>query len=153
VAALVPPAIQTVIGDLISGIVSTQSVALLTLGAVFALFGATAGIGTLIKGLDRALKSPNNRPFWKGLLVAMAAAIILDTIMLAGFLVNAFGQWALDSLPADHQFTQILARILDVTSDPVMVFGLAGALWLAYFTLPTVRPHPAYAAAGALVAA
>ena len=42
-----------------------QSTSLLTLGAAGALYGAAGGVGTLIKGLNRAHEVTETRPFWK----------------------------------------------------------------------------------------
>ncbi len=150
VALLGPQEIQDLVRDWVYSVVYTQSPALLTLGAGLALFGATAGMSTLAKGLDRAHKSKTTRSWWKALLIAVLATLALDTVMLSGFLTYALGGWLMERLPASHEISAALRDGLDLSRGLATAVGLFVVLTLLYAVLPNGTVAFRYAAGAAL---
>ena len=152
IALLGPEAIQNLVRDWVHSVVYTRSPELLTLGAALSLFGATAGISTLTKGLDRAHKAPGGRPFWKSMLIALLATVALCTVMLAGFVTYALGAWILERVPPAYGVTSGLRDMIELSRGLVITAGLFIVLTLLYAALPTARVPLRHAAAGALFA-
>src|SRR5438093_2717442 len=83
--ALFPAEIQALLSDWVAGVLRTQSTSLLTLGAAGAFYGAAGGVGTLIKGLNRAHEVTETRAFWKTQALALLTTAALAILMVGGF--------------------------------------------------------------------
>ena len=152
IAVAVPPAIQDLVRDWVYTVVYTRSPALLSISAGFALFGATAGIGVLNKGLDRAHQVKVGRPFWMGFLYALLATLALSTVILVGFFTYTFGAWLVEEIPATSEQHDTLVQVWELLHGPGIVVGLFLVLTILYAVLPNTRVRLLHAAAGALFA-
>jgi len=149
IAMLGPNAVQDLVRDWVHSVVYTRSPGLLTISAGFALFGATAGLGVLAKGLDRAHQVKVPRPFWQGFLLALLA---LDTVIVAGFVTYTLGAWLVEQIPAAYGPSDAFHQVWGFLHGPGVILGLFLVLTILYAVLPNVRVSPVHAAAGALFA-
>jgi len=152
IAMLGPQAVQDLVRDWVHSVVYTRSPGLLTISAGFALFGATAGISVLAKGLDRAHQVKVGRPFWKGFLIALFATLALDTVMVAGFVTYSLGAWLVEQIPAPYGPNDAFLEIWGFLQGPGVMVGLFLVLTILYVVLPNARVGLAPAAAGSLFA-
>src|SRR5438094_2077787 len=93
ISQLAPPEVQRVVGDWITSVLRTQSPGLLTLGAAGSLWGAAGGVGTLTKGLNRAYRVAENRPFWRAQALALFTTVVLTLVMIGGAVLFIVGGW------------------------------------------------------------
>ena len=134
-----PEPVQEVLRDWGSQVLQTQSTGLLTFGAIGALIGATGGIGTLIKGLNRAYGVKETRPYWARYGMALLVTIVFTLVMLGGVAAFTIGElivrWAVDHLGVDPEiwFWWNLIR------GPGVAVGLAVVFMVIYGALPNRR--------------
>jgi membrane protein len=101
-ALFLPPDIQRVIEEWVRGVLSTQSTELMTVGAIVALWSAAGGVGSLIKGLNRAYDVAENRPLWLHYAFAVITTVVIAISLLCGVALYTVGElilsWAVESL-------------------------------------------------------
>lgn len=151
-ALLAPPEVQQVLDDAVAGMVGTHSPALLSLGALGALWGAAGGLGTLNKGLNRAYEVAAGRPFWIQQPVALVATMALAVLMLGGVALYAFGEGLGQLMAAHLGLGDRFLALWTVLRGPGVAGGLALVLLLLYALLPNTRVGLRQAAPGALFA-
>jgi membrane protein len=138
-APLVPPEVQRVINEWVAGVVNTHSPGLLTFGAVGALWSASGGAGTLIKGLNRSYGVREDRPLPQTLLLAVLVTLVLALVMLSGVLLYTFGErfgsWLTVVLGGGEWFHSMW----NLTRGPGVTVVLALLLLAVYALLPNVR--------------
>jgi membrane protein len=152
IAILGPQAIQDLVSDWVHGVVYTQSPALLTFGAALSLFGASAGIGTLMKGLHRAHGVRDTRPLWKGQLVSLLATLTLHSVMVVGFVTYAVGGWLSQRMATGYVPDDAVETLWALAHGPGVTIGLFFVLTGFYALLPCINVPVRHAAAGALFA-
>jgi len=152
ISQLFPPEIQALLSDWISGVLRTQSTSLLTLGAAGALYGAAGGVGTLVKGLNRAYEVTETRAFWKVQALALLTTLALAVLMLGGVLLYAFGEWLGDFLAARFALGDLFRDVWAIVRGPGVAFGLFLALVGLYRLLPNTNIKVSHAVPGALFA-
>jgi membrane protein len=147
-----PPEIQGILAGWVSEVVNAQSTGLLTLGAIGALWGAMGGVGTLVKGLNRAYDVAEDRPFWQNLLLAAGTTLSLTVMIVVGAVLYSGGAQLGDRLETwlglDSHFSDVWAL-----GYPLVV-GLALTLLMVivYSLLPNTRIRPRQALPGAIFA-
>jgi membrane protein len=138
-ALLFPSEVQRVLEDWVRGVLSTQSPGLLTIGAAGALWGAAGGVGTLMKGLNRAYTTAESRPFWLSQVLALITTVVLALLMLGGVALFTAGgmvtSWAIENLGVDPG----MLLVLNLVRGPGVMLGLAIVLAVAYAMLPNRR--------------
>lgn len=152
IAILGPEAIQDLVREWVYSVVYTRSPALLTFGAALSLFGASAGIGTLMKGLHRAHGVADTRPLWKGQLVSLFATLALHSVMVVGFVTYAVGAWLSQKMAAGFVPDDAIATLWALLHGPGVTIGLFLVLTGFYGLLPCINVPLRHAAAGALFA-
>jgi membrane protein len=147
-----PPDVQAVLAEWVQSVLATQSTGLLTVGAATALWAAAGGVGTLIKGLNRAYHVRENRPFWISHLLALITTISLAVLMLGGVFLYTIGgtlaTWAVEKLGADEH----IWFWLNLLRGPGVMLGLGLVLSVMYAMLPNRRLRIRQTLAGALFA-
>ncbi len=152
IAILGPQAIQDLVRDWVHSVVYTQSPALLTFGAALSLFGASAGIGTLMKGLHRAHRVRDTRPLWQGQLVSLFATLVLHSVMVIGFVTYAVGGWLSQKMAAKFVPDDAVEALWALAHGPGVTLGLFLVLTGFYALLPCINVPLRQAAGGALFA-
>jgi membrane protein len=147
-----PAEINGILAGWVAEVVNAQSGGLLTLGALGALWGAMGGVGTLIKGLNRAYDVQENRPFWQSQLLTAATTLGMTLMTLIGAVIYSAGAGLGDRLERwlrlDPGFSDFWALVYPVG------FGLALVVLLValFALLPNVPVHPRHAVPGAIFA-
>lgn len=148
----VPPQIAELLQGYLTNLLTTQSATVLTLGALGALWGASGGVQSLIKGLNRVYGITKARPFWMRPLVALATTVGLPLFMVLALIIyifgGQFGRWLTGRLGAESFFVQAWAW----TSGPALVLTLFLIIASLYYFLPNVRQRLWSIAPGASIA-
>jgi membrane protein len=152
IGTLFPPEIQVLLSDWVAGVLHTQSTSLLTLGAAGALWGAAGGVGTLVKGLNRAYEVTETRPFWKTQALAMLTTVALTLLMMGGVLLYTVGEWLGDWLASRFGLGDVFRGVWAVLRGPGVAVGLCAALVGLYRLLPNVTIRVSHAIPGAIFA-
>lgn len=87
-----PGETQSLLYDLISEIMNKSSVALLSFGALGAIWSSSKGIMSIIKAVNRAFDLEESRPFWKLRGLAIIFTIALFFILVIAFSTLIFGE-------------------------------------------------------------
>lgn len=151
IGLLAPAEIQSVLNDWVEGVVRTRSTGLLTIGAAGALWGGAGGVGTLLKGLNRAYDVHETRPVWKVQVITLVTTAALAVFMLGGALLYTFGGWLGNWLEATLELGGGFLGLWGILKGPGVALGLGLALLVLYVALPNAPVHLHYAAVGAAV--
>jgi membrane protein len=75
----------------VRGLLGTRRGGLLSLGAVLALWTASAAFSALMTGLNRAYRVRDPRPWWHARLYAIGLTVALSFFMITAFVLTVFG--------------------------------------------------------------
>ncbi len=138
-ALMFPEPVQQVLESWVSGVLTTQSTPLLTLGVAGALWSAAGGVGTMIKGLNRAYGARETRPFWAVLGLTMITTIVLALLMIGGVIAYTVGElavsWAVEYLHVDPG----VWLWWNLIRGPGVTLGLGLVFTVVYAALPNRR--------------
>ena len=139
VTLLMPPEVQQVVDAWVKGVLGTRSPGLLTFGAAGALWGAAGGVGTLVKGLNRAYDVAEDRSWWKSHVIALSTTFLLALVMLGGLGLFAFGDWLIQIINEYYGLNAGLLGTISALQRPVIAVGLEIVLVLLYTWLPNTE--------------
>jgi membrane protein len=145
VAPYAPPAVLDIIRGYVDSLLSTRSETFLTIGLLGTWWGAAAGVGSLMKNLNRAYDVAEARPIWQAQLIALASVLTVPPLGLALFILAVGSQALIDWLGRTPVPGPGLATLLALIRLPVLALVLLLALAALYTWLPNVR-HPYYRA-------
>jgi membrane protein len=138
VAILAPLEIQELVRDWVHTVVYTQSPGLLTFGAIGSLVGATIGIATLVKGLNRAHRVVRDRPFWRAQVVFLLGVLAFAGVMIAGVTIYTIGDWTVRRLAVAGAVDSGFVDVWKLVHGPGVAVGLFLVLLVLYSLLPYV---------------
>lgn len=143
------PVVEAAALDLVSDRPGTYA----TIGLIATVWGASGGVGALIKGLNRAYDVAQPRATWRRQLIAIGATVALPAVGLALLVISVVGHgltgWLGDLLGIRGLMAASLAASQAVVG--AVVFFLA--MLFAYRLLPARRQRLGQVVPGALVAA
>lgn len=87
-----PSNIALVIRVIIEDILSTRNVTLLTIGALATIWSSSSGINAVRKGLYKAYRKSENRPFWQIIIVNLLSTISLALILFITIIFLVSGE-------------------------------------------------------------
>jgi len=148
-AAFLPNDVEGLVRDYVQHLQSSRSPGFFTVGLLGTLWGAAGGVGTLIKGMNRAYDVEQERPFWQRQLLALFVTVVLPPAALALLLVGLLGNTLLLWLGLSEQ----AAGLVSVARWPFLVAVLWLGLSLAYQVLPNRRHSYRWSLLGSAVGA
>lgn len=90
--AVLPGDTQKILYDIISEIMRKGNFALLSFGAIGALWSSSNGIMSIIKSVNRAFDLEESRPFWKLRGLSIIFTISLYIVLIIAFSILIFGE-------------------------------------------------------------
>lgn len=147
VEPFLPADVTGVIDRYVAHLLGSRSPGFLTLGLLGTLWGAAGGVGTLIKGLNRAYDVAHPRPFWKRQFLALIVTETVPPTALGLLLLALLGQGALVWLGLSEPAASLLA----VARWPLLVATLWLGLSLLYHVLPNTRHHGRWSLLGGAI--
>jgi len=76
----------------VEGMLSARSGTLMSTGMIMTLFVASNGIAAMMRGVNKAYRSSENRPFWKVRGLAILFTIALSLLIILSLLTLVFGE-------------------------------------------------------------
>ncbi|WP_433930748.1 YihY/virulence factor BrkB family protein [Sorangium cellulosum] len=140
-----PPAVANILGERLHALTEGQSPALLTVGALGAVWAASGGVIALMDALNSAYGVEDSRSFLKrrgiALLVTLGGAVLLT---IASALAVA--------TPAIAEHLGPLGTLILWLRVPVSAFIVMGVLATLYYVLPDVEQKFRFITPGSIVA-
>lgn len=90
-SGVLPMSVYDFIYATVEHLISYRSETLLSLGAIGAVWTASAGVKVLIRGVNKAYGNEENRPFWILKPIAMFYTIFVAIIIVSSFILLIFG--------------------------------------------------------------
>jgi membrane protein len=147
---IAPPDVANILAGQVDRIVSSHSSAVLSLGAVSALFFATGAMNTVIKGMNKAFDVEERRPFWRRYLMALLLTLLAGVTSVAAITLLALGQLAGTEL-ANHLGIEQLSELLALGRWPLSAALLVAAVITVYRIAPNTREPYRYIVPGAVL--
>lgn len=147
-----PASVSVIVDQYVSALVTHKSGAFLTIGIVGTLWGASGGVGALIKGLNRAYEIEQSRPFWKKQLLALVATFTLPILGAIVLGLLAFGHNIVAWLILTLRLPSGVATLISVSRLPVLIVLLLVGLSLMYHILPNMRHRYVWSLPGSVLA-
>jgi membrane protein len=152
-----PAEAHVAVAGAVQSLLETPRGGLLSLGAVLALWTASAGFAALMAGLNRAYRVEDPRPWWRARLHALGLTAALSALMVLAFVLTLFGGLLVDVV------TSRLGPVAGVAAFALRWGATLGAVMVVvaavYYACPAlerdwqwVRPGSAFFTFGFLAA-
>lgn len=112
---------------------------LLSIGVLAALWGASAGVASMMTALSIAYDVEDKRPWWKRRLIAIALTVALAALMLCAVALLVFGGAIGTFLGNTVGLGEGAVKVWNVAQWPVAAFFVVLAVALVYYAAPAVE--------------
>ncbi|MGA9522229.1 MAG: YihY/virulence factor BrkB family protein [Myxococcaceae bacterium] len=133
IAAVAPPQATQIISGQIQNLGQQNSVGLLTIGALGAIWAASKGVLAAMRGLNVVYGVDEGRPGWKVRAISLGMTLLLGALGLAAVLLAVFTPAVAGALPEPFSTIAMWARI------PVAALLMMFVWALTYCVLPDVQ--------------
>lgn len=147
-----PDQVVSIVDQYTAHLLGSRSSTFLTVGLIGSLWGAAGGVGTLIKGLNRAYDVERSRPFWKRQILALVVTMTAPPLGIALLIVAMAGRNLAYWLGSWLGLGDGLVAAMALLRWPVLVALLFLLLSVLYHLLPNVRHRYLWSLPGALFA-
>jgi membrane protein len=125
---------------------------LLSLGAVVALWSASAGMVSVMTALNIAYRVTEARPWWKRRLVAMGLTLGFVVFLVASLTLMVFGPKLGEALAVWLGLGDLFAVTWRLVSVPLAVVLVLTGIALVYYLAPAVRQQWRWITPGSVLA-
>ncbi len=153
ISPLLPASVADLAGSAILDLITERAGAIALLGLLLALWGASGGVGALMKGLNRAYGVPRAQVSWRRRTVTAAAALLVAPLALALLVISVVGQGLATWIGAVTGMTDLVGLLVAALQLPVAFIVFFFGMTLVYWTMPAVRQRYRAVLPGSLVAA
>jgi len=126
--------------------------ALLSAGALAALWASASGMDSMISALNAAYDIADRRPWWKRRLIALALTVGFGLFILAAMVLLVFGGQIGGALAAKFGFGPIFTTVWNVVSVGLVIGFMLFGLAMGYYLAPDVKQHWWWVTPGSVVA-
>lgn len=151
VSSEVPPELVATIRPQLEAVLGSTSPALLSFGAIAALWAATGGTNALIKAMNRAYGVEDTRSFLGRYVVAVGLTLLVVGGIIASFAAIAGGAVLSAEVVAPLGIGSVVWTALELLRFPIVVMLLVVAVAILYRLAPAVRAPWTRAFLGATV--
>ena len=138
--SIVPSSVMPLIDTTIDQLVNYRSATLLSVGAVTALWSASAAVNVIIKGIHKAYSATDARAFWIKKLIAIGYTFVLLILLVVLIVLlvfgNNIGEYVLSRIIRDDILYKPLWDIFRFSSS---LLSLLIGLYMMYRVVP--RKH------------
>ncbi len=136
---LLPDASADILISTLYVIMDNGTVTLLSFGMITMLWSSLKGIRALVKGVNIAYDTVENRPFWQMFLLAFFSVLIIPLLIIISFFLLVFGEkigeFLFEFLRITGSFQQIWEHFRLLFSVLMLAFSFA----LFYKFIPNIR--------------
>ena len=129
----------SVLRDQLDTVLGNTNGALLSIGALGALWAASSSMGALMKGLNRIYDVDEERPLWRSYFVRIALTLLSGSFMLAAFLALVVGQAAGVNIVRKLGVEGNYSTVFTWVRWPIAAFLIVIATGLLYGLAPNKR--------------
>jgi membrane protein len=144
-----PPSIADAIRPELEHLLSSARPDLLSIGAIAALWAATGGVNTVVKGMHRAYDVDEIRPFLMRYLVAVGLTLVGAFVITASFVTILGGAMLTEDITQRLGLGEIASGLLWLLRWPAIFLVLTGAVAILYRYGPSVSVPWRWIVAGA----
>jgi membrane protein len=149
---VLPPQALSLVRDTIGNITSQQRGGLLSLGAVVALWSASAGFRAIMSSLNRAYDVREGRPWWKYYGISLLATIGLSILAIAAFGLLIFGPQIGHAIASYVGLGEAFDTVWGFIRWPVALVLLTLVLAGVYYVAPDVEQDFRWLTPGSVLA-
>lgn len=150
--SVLPADARTAIATPLAKVLSNQSSGLLSIGIVLALWSGSNAMSTFLKALNRAYDVEETRPLWKAKGLQVALTLFMGVLMVAAFIMIAFGGKIIGSI-ADHIGAGAIFKITwSIARWPIVIVFISLALAVLYWVGPNIKQKFTWISPGAIIA-
>jgi membrane protein len=134
-----PSDVTSVLRTQLEGVIASRNGALLSVGLLLTLWSASAGVGALMKAMNRAYGARETRTLWERYAVAIGLTVFAGLMIVASFAVlvgfQAFGPKIADKIGLGG----VAATLLPLTRWPIALVTILLAAGIIYRVAPNAR--------------
>jgi len=130
-ASLIQKTLAEIVGGAHGGLVS--------IGVLAALWGASAGVASMMTALSVAYDVEDNRPWWKRRLIAIGLTVALAALLLCAVALLVFGGAIGKLLGNTVGLGEVAVKVWNVAQWPIAAFFVVSAIALVYYAAPAVE--------------
>lgn len=90
-STILPKSMYDFIENTVRHLIAYRSETLLSIGAVGAIWTASAGVNVLMRGLNKAYGKKENRPYWRTKPISLFYTIMMGLLIAGSFIMLIFG--------------------------------------------------------------
>ena len=151
-AGVLPGEAMTLVEDNVAQLVNQPQGGLLSFGILVALWTASTAVAGMMDGLNRAYGVREGRPFWKVRGLAVLLTIGLAILMLASFVLLAFGPDVGGFIAAKVGLGNAFDTAWAFIRWPLALIAVIYAVALVYYYAPDVQQDWKWITPGAVIA-
>ena len=120
-------------------VIEARNVGLISIGILGALWTASSGIGTLIKGLNRIHAVKEQRPFWKRFAVSIGLTLLAGGSLIVAFLVLIIGHVYGLKIANEIGMEGLAAQLFTLSRWPLVIVAVLTAVAFLYWAAPNAK--------------
>lgn len=136
---IIPIEAVNIIEDIVKDVALGRSQALLSFGMLATLWAASRGINAVVKGLNKAYDTTENRASWKVRGISLLATVILGIVVLLSILLLVFGGWVGDQIVLVFHFSERIHRLWNLLQYIVPLVVMIVVFTFLYMFAPNRR--------------
>jgi membrane protein len=134
-----PQDASSVLRGELEGLTESRNASLVSLGIIGAIWSASSGIGTMIKGMNRIYEVKETRPIWKRYMINVGLTILGGVFAISSFVLLLVGQLAGTEVAGELGLADQTATAFSLARWPLIVLMLIVATAFLYWAAPNVR--------------
>lgn len=143
-AQVLPPAAYDIVTKTIEEVTKNTGSGKITLGILLALFSASAGINSMISGLNQIYQVRDHRPFWKVRLLAVGLTLGVSFLVTSALIIIVAGGWIATWVGGLLHLASTVIILWRVVQTILAVLFLSLAFSLIYFYGPDLKEQHWY---------
>jgi membrane protein len=120
-------------------VVESRNASLVSLGIIGAIWSASSGISTIVKGMNRIYEVKETRPIWKRYSINVGLTILGGVFAIGSFVLLFVGQLAGTEVAGEIGLENEAATALSLARWPLIVLMLIVATAFLYWAAPNVK--------------
>jgi membrane protein len=138
-STVLPENVYELISRTVVEVVETRKGDLLSISLLVALWSASAGMGAVIRGLNKAYKEPETRGFIKVKLVTLLSVLVLAFVIILTITLLVLGEVIGDYLQGFFGMTNYYRTVIDLIRYLITALSLIFTFVLLYYLTPCRR--------------
>lgn len=134
---IIPIEAVNIIEDIVKDVSLGRSQALLSFGMLATLWAASRGINAVVKGLNKAYDTIENRALWKVRGISLLATVVLGFVILLSILLLVFGGWLGDQIILLFHLSERIHRLWNLLQYVVPLVVMIVVFTLLYMFAPS----------------